>query len=65
MEGRIDPPIDDGYWQVRPGENGINKVEYSLRYDPGGRVPTWIVRAFQKGGTGDILEEMLAAASKL
>jgi hypothetical protein len=65
VKGRVDPPIDDGYWQVRPGENGINKVEYSLRYDPGGRVPTWIVRAFQKGGTGDILEEMLLAASGL
>jgi len=64
-EGRVDPPLDDGHWLVRPGKDGVNKVEYSLRYDPGGRVPTWIVRAFQKGGTGDILEEMLAAAKKL
>ncbi len=65
VEGRIDVPLNDGHWLVRPGKDGINKVEYSLRYDPGGRVPTWIVRAFQKGGTGDILEEMLAAAKKL
>jgi hypothetical protein len=64
-EGRVDAPVDDGYWQVRPGKDGVQKVEYSLRYDAGGRVPTWIVRAFQKGGIADICDEMLAAASKL
>jgi hypothetical protein len=64
-EGRVDAPTDDGHWQVRPGKDGVQKVEYSLRYDAGGRVPTWIVRTFQKGGIADICDEMLAAASKL
>jgi len=64
-KGRVDAPLDDGHWQVLPGKEGVHKVEYSLRYDPGGKVPIWIVRAFQKGGTADILKEMLAAASKL
>ena len=57
-EGRIDAPLDDGYWEVRPGEGGVNKVVYSLRYDPGGRVPTFIVRAFQKNGLAVLLNEM-------
>ncbi|HCP46728.1 MAG TPA: hypothetical protein DIU15_11830 [Deltaproteobacteria bacterium] len=63
-KGRVDAPLDDGSWEVHPGKDGVCDVTYSLRYDPGGRVPTWIVRAFQKGGTGDILEQMREAASR-
>jgi len=62
-KGRVDVPVDDGSWEVHPGKDGVCEVTYTLRYDPGGKVPTWIVRAFQKGGTGDILEQMRKAAS--
>ena len=64
QKGRIDPPMDDGSWTVHPGELGVNKVIYSLRYEPGGRVPGFIVRAFQKDGIAEVLVEMLAVVSK-
>jgi len=62
VSGRVDAPIDDGYWEVRPGEGGVNKVVYGLRYDPGGRVPGFIVRAFQKNGLAVLLNEMEAVS---
>lgn len=49
---------DDGYWEVHDNGDGTSRVLYGLRYDPGGRVPSWVVRAFQKGGIADIVEEM-------
>lgn len=61
-EDMVDAPLDDGSWEVIPVSATESKVNYSLRYDPGGRVPTWIVRAFQKGGIADIVEEMRSEA---
>lgn len=49
---------DDGHWLVKDNGDGTSYVQYALRYDPGGRVPSWVVRAFQKGGIADIVEEM-------
>ena len=60
-DGRVDAPVDDGYWDVIPNGSG-STVEYGLLYDPGGRVPKWIVNGFQKGGTMDIVGQMKAAA---
>lgn len=56
-EDIVDVPVDDGWWEVHP--DGANtKVTYGLRYDVGGKVPTWLVRGFQKGGIADLVEEM-------
>ena len=63
--GRIQAVLDDGSWMVRPGKEGRSEITYSLRYEPGGRVPKFVVRAFQKNGIGEMLEEMRAAAVKL
>jgi hypothetical protein len=57
-DGRVEVVINDGYWEVHAAGEGKVKVIYSLRYDPGGRVPNWVVRAFQKNGIADIVEEM-------
>lgn len=57
-EDNVAAPQDDGYWEVHDNGNGTSHVIYSLRYDPGGRVPSWVVRAFQKGGIADLVEEM-------
>ncbi len=65
LDGRVEALIDDGSWMVRPGEGGLNKVVYSLRYDPGGRVPGFIVRAFQKSGIAKMLVEMQEVAAKV
>lgn len=61
--GRVDCPRDDGAWEVHPDGQGGSKVTYTLRYDPGGKVPLWLVRAFQKGGMADLVEEMRKAAA--
>jgi hypothetical protein len=57
-DGRVEVVINEGYWEVHGAGEGKVKVIYSLRYDPGGRVPSWVVRAFQKNGIADIVEEM-------
>lgn len=64
VEGRVEAVQDDGFWEVRPDGRGGSRVTYGLRYDPGGRVPTFIVRAFQKGGIADLVEEMRRAAER-
>lgn len=61
-EDRVDCPRDDGRWTVSSLGPGRSKVVYSLRYDPGGRVPDWVVRSFQKGGVADIAQQMRDAA---
>jgi hypothetical protein len=61
-DGRVDCVRDDGSWLVLPLGPTQSRVVYSLRYDPGGRVPDWVVRAFQKGGVVDIVEQMRDAA---
>lgn len=57
-EDNVRAEQDDGYWEVHDNGDGTSQVLYGLRYDPGGRVPSWVVRAFQKGGIADIVEEM-------
>jgi len=57
-DGRVEVVVNDGYWEAHAAGAGKVKVIYSLRYDPGGRVPSWVVRAFQKNGIADIVEEM-------
>ena len=63
-DGLVDVPVNDGFWEVHP-DGANSKVTYSLRYDAGGKVPTWLVRNFQKGGISDLVEEMRTAAAKM
>ena len=63
-EDVVDAPVDDGYWEVHPDGAGGSKVTYGLRYGLGGKVPTWLVRGFQKGGIGDLVEQMRDVAAK-
>ena len=63
-DGLVVCPLSDGHWEVHPNGTG-SKVVYSLRYDAGGKVPTWLVRNFQKGGIGDLVEEMKTVAAKM
>ncbi len=63
-EDRVAVAVDDGYWEVHDNGDGTSKVIYGLRYDPGGKVPDWLVRTFQKGGIADLLEEMRDEVTK-
>lgn len=49
--------VDDGKWEVSPSATG-SKVVYELYYDPGGSVPTFLVRWFQGSGTRTLVGEL-------
>jgi ribosome-associated toxin RatA of RatAB toxin-antitoxin module len=59
----VDAPVDAGMWEVHPDGSG-SKVSYQLKYDVGGKIPTWLAQSFQNDGIADVVEEMRAAASK-
>lgn len=49
--------VDDGKWEVTATPTG-SKVVYELLYDPGGSVPSFLVRSFQGGGTRTLVGEL-------
>lgn len=53
------PVRDDGKWEITTGATGAHVV-YELNYDPGGSVPSFIVRAFQGGGFRTLVLELKA-----
>jgi len=64
-DGRVAVAFDDGMWEVTPhAEGGVSAI-HQLAYDPGGRVPGFLVRWFQTAGLADIVEQMEAWASGL
>jgi hypothetical protein len=52
---------DEGKWEVTASGEG-SKVVYELLYDPGGSVPTFLVRWFQGSGTRTLVGELRAWA---
>lgn len=62
-DGMVDAPLSDGMWEVHPNGGG-STVIYHLKYDVGGKVPTWLAQSFQKGGIADVVEQMRAAAAR-
>lgn len=54
-------PVDTGKWEVTATPTG-SKVVYELLYDPGGSVPSFLVRSFQGGGTRTLVGELRAWA---
>jgi hypothetical protein len=56
-DGLVAAEVDDGAWEVHAEGSG-SRVVYELRYNAGGSVPEWVVRAFQKTGVGELVEEM-------
>ena len=59
----INPDRNDGSWEVRPHPDGGVAVVYDLAYDPGGRVPGFLVRWFQTSGLAAIVTELHAVVS--
>ena len=56
------PLLDTGSYDVTSDEGGGTHLIYELRYDAGGSVPGFVVRAFQGGGFQDMLGELAVAA---
>lgn len=61
-EGGVVPSLDTGTWEVKSDGSGGSIVIHELRYQAGGSVPGFMVRAFQGGGFQDMLAELKAAA---
>jgi hypothetical protein len=61
-DGRVAVGADDGSWEIRPLGEARTQVIYSLRYDPGGTVPAWLTRSFQRTGMSKMCMELRKAA---
>ena len=63
-DDRVAVAVDDGSWAIWDNGDGTTKVVYSLRYGAGGKVPSFLVRSFQKTSIGEMLEEMRTYVSR-
>lgn len=54
----VEIAYDDGHFLVTNNPSGGVKVEYHLLYDPGGRVPKFIVNWFQTDGVMDVMLDL-------
>lgn len=58
QKGNVEAVRNEGVWTALPDTSGGLRVTYELAYDPGGKVPGFIVRWFQVSGLNDIVKEM-------
>ena len=57
----VETVVDTGKWEITANGGG-SRVVYELLYDPGGSVPSFVVRWFQTSGTQLLLHELLLQA---
>ena len=62
-KGNIRSPKNEGYWQVTAHPESGAVVQHAVHYDPGGRVPSWLVRRFSIGGLSDVMRDVRAMAA--
>ncbi len=60
--GRVLIRVDEGSWEIRASASGGTRLLYTSRYDAGGNLKPWVVRAFQKSGIATSLAELRASA---
>lgn len=63
-DGNVLAAWDDGFWEITAHPSGGTKAVHQLAYDPGGSVPSFLVRWFQTSGLTAVVEELEAAARK-
>jgi hypothetical protein len=63
-QGSIRAPRNTGYWEVTAHPDGGARVAHAVSYDPGGRVPAWLVRRFSVGGLDGVMTEVRDLAAK-
>jgi len=61
-DGNVQAVKSEGKWGVTPNPAGGSWVTYELYYNPGGSVPSWVIRWFQGSGIADLVGEMRAVA---
>jgi hypothetical protein len=62
-DGHVRAPRNDGYWEVSAHPDGGSRVAHRIAYDPGGSVPSWIVRWVSVGGMMQVMGEVRAKAA--
>ncbi|MEZ4238491.1 MAG: hypothetical protein R3F59_20530 [Myxococcota bacterium] len=64
-DGRVAIGFDDGFWELTADPAGGVHAVHQLSYDPGGKVPGFLVRWFQTSGLAAIVGEMETWADSL
>ncbi len=63
-DGALRPARNDGRWEVRPTPDGGSQLRLDLAYDPGGAVPSWLVRWCQGPGAMRALDGLHDRAAR-
>ena len=61
-KGSVRAPVNEGYWEVTQHPEGGARVAHAVHYDPGGRVPAWLVRRFSIGGLAGVMLDVRTLA---
>lgn len=61
VTNRVVVPENEGFWAVTPTDSGVF-AEFELSYDPGGYIPTCVVRRFQQMDLMTTLDTLHALA---
>lgn len=59
-DGHVNPDKNSGQWVLKENPAGGVFLTYELDYEPGGSVPSFVIRAFQGGGVLDFLGDLRA-----
>jgi hypothetical protein len=62
-DGNVQAVKSEGAWTITPNPSGGSWVTYELYYNPGGSVPSWVIRWFQGSGIAELLGEMRAKSA--
>ena len=63
-EGRVEIRVDTGFWRVSADGRAGTQLDYSVRYDAGGRLEPWLVTRFMRFGVERALAEVRLAAER-
>lgn len=64
QEGRVEIRVDTGFWRVSSDGGGGTRLDYSVRYDPGGNLAPWLVTRFMRSGVERAMAEVRRAAER-
>ena len=57
-EGKVRIPFSQAIWEVTPIAIDKIKIDYTIRLDPGGEVPAWLVNLFTINGPFETFQKL-------
>ncbi len=60
---RVVVPVNNGFWEVGTAPQGGVAIIHEVAYDPGVRVPEWLVARFRTNGLANVMESARARAA--